>query len=255
LSAKAWKEAVGAAVNRTHGAITAISTFGSHRSICYPEDPLTAELLSALLPILLEIVQESHQHLLVEGALVAIGQLASFGVISTRNIAETSSPKKLIEAVAEKAKAGSEKAIKTLGHISMIVDEQNDELEVELLQESLYKLHEVRQAETQFAVGEAMTCFMCTWNSKAMISELDYDGAPPLSAVRPRLASFLDKILADSGTTKPSLKKVCITHAAMARFPYSCFLSGIGDMATMFSTILRTARRSAGSAYKIPSRF
>lgn len=211
FSVKAWKEAVGAAVNRTHGAITAVSTFVSHRSIHYPDDSLAAELLSTLLPALLKIVQEGHQHLLVDGALVAIGQLASFGVISTRSIAETTPLKKLIEAVAEKAKAGSEKAIKTLGHMSMIVDGQDDELEVALLQESLFKLHEVRQAETQFAVGEAMTCFMCRWNSKAMVSELDYDGAPPLTAVRPSFAVFLDQILADSGTTKPSLKKVCMT--------------------------------------------
>lgn len=207
--AQAWRTAAGAEANKTHGAILALSTFASHCRSTTEVDTFSTDILPSLTVLLLQILEGPADHLLVDVALTSLGQLASFRAVDVSIITKTMTLDRLLEVLTSKAKSGNERAIKALGHVSMTVVEGDNDQIYSKCEEALYSLHEIRQAETQFTVGEAMTCFLCGWESEAMVSELDFDGTPPISEPRVTLSGFIDRIIADCGTTKPSLKKVC----------------------------------------------
>jgi proteasome component ECM29 len=73
---------------------------------------------------------------------------------------------------------------------------------------SLYGLYELKQAEIQFTVGEALCCAAACWESDILLLSLDVDA--PYSGRQKRFSTFdslLEKLLQDCKTTKPSLKK------------------------------------------------
>jgi len=89
--------------------------------------------------------------------------------------------------------------------------------------DKLYELHEVRQPEVHFSVGEALSCFATGWGSKALTAELDilHPDQPqepwdvplqtPLGPKREKtLGSIMEKTLKGCVQTKPSLKKASV---------------------------------------------
>lgn len=117
-------------------------------------------------------------------------------------------------------------AILALGHLSITtneIDESDENSDYTFIAARLYELHEVRQSEVQFSVGEALSCFACGWDSKALTAELDilhpqqphglWD-TPPITPTGPKrensLTVVLEKILQGCQQTKPSLKKASV---------------------------------------------
>lgn len=134
---------------------------------------------------------------------------------------------------------GDGKAIAALGFLGMQCSENRDippvaenastsPTRLKDAVEILYSLHEVRQAEVQFAVGAALSMASIGWASDYMIGRLDVEG-PSLderaNSTMPtinqpgrfdsirgnqRLKLVLDSVLRDCKTTKPALRQASV---------------------------------------------
>lgn len=205
-----WKSAIGAAANRVNGSVMALSYLASRRGFLRLGDRTSRDTVDHLLPILFQILNESSNDELQATAYEALGQLCLFTVVDCAILSKFKPMETLIDEIARKAKAGNEKVILAMGHISILLDENKNQNEMTKLTEHLRSLHEIRQPETQFTVGEALACTGCAWESKVLLSKLEIDSSPSGPDRSVTLCKLLNQILDDSKTTKPALKKVVI---------------------------------------------
>lgn len=224
-----WKSAVGAEINQISGIVIALGYYfsrvhwrGSKSASDLPEDHPVHQLLETLV----EVLKETRDATLKAAAFLCIDQLSLFHVISPSTIARYAKVEDIATQIYESAKTGTISAILALGHLSMITDE-NGEIEEEsdyrLIGDKLYELHEVRQPEVQFSVGEALSCFAIGWDSKALVAELDilhpeqpddpWDAQlrTPTGPIREKtFTAVLEKTLKSCVQTKPALKKASV---------------------------------------------
>jgi proteasome component ECM29 len=220
---KNWKNAVGGELNQTSGAIATLGYFFSRlhwrKAITLSDDHPVFRLLETLV----EILKDSKDVTLKSAVFVCLDQLSLFYVISPSSIARYAKFQDIAQHVYDSAKAGTTSAILALGHLSMIADEGVESAEVtdySFVANKLYELHEVRQPEVQFSVGEALSCFASGWDSKALTAELDLEhpdqmhdpwDAPLITPSGPKrektLATILEKTLKGCRQSKPALKK------------------------------------------------
>lgn len=206
-----WNTAVGADVNKAHGSALALSSFICHRLYLQPDDSVAEELLGKVIPHLLSILDKATDTLLNQASFVSIGMLCQYFVIDLNGVETHLSFNSLLEKILKWAKAGNEKAIHALGYLAMILDEDKDEEKIKTLLDKMRELHEIRQAETQFAVGEALVSAACGWESTALLPTLDVEGLPPSGPARQSILGLtLDRTLVDSTNTKPALKKAAV---------------------------------------------
>lgn len=204
-----WQSASGSDVNKTHGAILGLAFFASRRLYRIKDDSTAQEVLQRLLPIVFSIVEKSSDSSLQEAAYTALAQLSLYYAISPMQVTEYMSFSLLVEKLKTKAVQGNEKATLALGNISMILEENDTEGLLSLFVTAIHDLHEIRQAESQFAVGEAMCCLASGWESKALSSKVDVDGPVPSGPDRSKtLETLVDRVIADCAASKPALKKV-----------------------------------------------
>lgn len=211
---KPWKSAVGAEANRVHGSVLALgfmlsrsSYYGRLESI---QDDVVAEAISAILTILSGSKDASTN----EAAFSAIAQVSMSGVLTLSRISQSSmSPADIIKLLTVEAKKSNEKAIAALGRLSLIFDEVTDgealkEDPLATILSNLYDLFEIKQAETHFSIGEALSCLAACWNSDVLPLSLDVDNTYTGRSKRHKtLEELLQKLLRDCKTPKPSLKK------------------------------------------------
>jgi proteasome component ECM29 len=209
---KSWETAVGAEANKIHGSILALGHLLS-RSVFYgrARDIDEVQIQRAVL-LLLDILNEAKDKTSKEAALTAIGQMSTAGLFTSARIEISSYDLKgTIKLLTEEAKKGDEKAITALGRLTITLnDEVDDETDGPLstILKDLYGLHELRQAEIHFTVGEALACASARWQSDSLQLSLDVDATYVGREMRPVfLKSMMDKLLADCKKTKPSLKK------------------------------------------------
>jgi len=220
---KNWKNAVGGELNQTSGAIAALGYYYSRlhwrKTIALSDDHPVYQLLETLV----EILKDSKDATLKSAVFVCLDQLSLFYVINPSSIARYAKFQDIAQHVYDSAKAGTTSAILALGHLSMIADEDVESEETtdySFVAAKLYELHEVRQPEVQFSVGEALSCFASGWDSKALTAELDIEhtdqkhdtwDAPLITPSGPKrettLATILDKTLKGCRQSKPALKK------------------------------------------------
>lgn len=209
---KDWKSAIGAGANQTHGAVVAIgyyfarSSYRQHHII--PKDEFQSFVRTAL-----AILSKATDDLLQEAGFIAIGQLCLFNAITTENFAASSGIRGIVDKLYDRAKSGNERAIICLGEVSMICPEdvENEDSDLQYIEQRLHKLHEIRQAEAHFSVGEALTYLAVGWQSGALATKLDIEGPQPESLPRSKtLGRLLEKTLTDCSTTKPALKKAAV---------------------------------------------
>jgi proteasome component ECM29 len=174
-------------------------------------DSVQNATLMAFVRIVLSIIEDSKDSLLREAAFLAIGQLSIFSVLSPTSIRVSHSPELIINKLVESAKAANEKAVVALGHLAMAFawDEPEGSELRDMILDHTFKLHELRQPELQFSVGEALSCVAAGWSSKALVTEKDVEGDATSTASRQRrLSEVMDKVLGDSKKSKPALRKV-----------------------------------------------
>lgn len=115
--------------------------------------------------------------------------------------------KAFVDPLGGQAKKGKEIAIKALGRLA-IASDSSDVLDLVL--SKLYGLHEVKQTEVHLAAGEAIAAAVACWDSEAVQLTLDVQSDTTAYRIPKRaekLDQVLDKLLADSKQTKPSLVK------------------------------------------------
>ncbi|KAF1996134.1 ARM repeat-containing protein [Amniculicola lignicola CBS 123094] len=223
-----WKTAVGGDINQISGAIVALAYFFSRAHWRNNTTLLEEHPAFKLTESLIHVLKDSRDATLNAAAFAAIDQLSLFHVIEPSSIARFSSFQDIARQVFDAAKTGTTAAILALGHLSMTTEESEsagEDMKTDyiFIQEKLFELHEVRQSEVQFSVGEALSCFASGWDSKALTAELDIEhldqqhgpwDAPLLTPSGPKrektLATVLEKTLKGCRQTKPSLKKASV---------------------------------------------
>ncbi|KAJ9645236.1 proteasome component M29 [Coniosporium tulheliwenetii] len=213
-----WKGAIGAAVNQVSGAIVALSYFFSRLSYRGRSSAVPEASFRTFLETLFDILKSSPDSSIRAACFSAIDQLSLFYAIEPSSIEAYMPFRSVVDKIMETAKTGNEHSIIALGHLAMTAAETGDDStetsDLSYTLERMYQLHEVRQAESQFAVGEALSCLACGWDSTALASQLDVEGQVPSGATRTKtLGEVLDKILIDCKNTKPSLKKASVIWA------------------------------------------
>ncbi len=217
-----WSTAVGAASSHVHGAVLALGFYFS-RSAYRKQDVSPADG-GQFIKTLLEVISESRDPLLKNASYIAFGQLCMYGCVDIEAIQERTKLRTLMDALYKTAKEGNEAAILCFGQLSMVVPEDtSDDSDFGYLIEQLRKLHEIKQAEVHFTVGEAFSYVASGWESAALATKLDIEGAMPQSAPRTTtLANMIDQTLSDCANTKPALKKAAVIWLL-------CFLQFCGD--------------------------
>jgi proteasome component ECM29 len=207
-----WESAVGAEANKVHGSVIALGYLLS-RCVFYGRiEDIDKDLVVAVLLQVLEIVNKAADATNKEAAFLAIGLLSTAGLL-TKAFIENSpfEVADITKVLATEAKKGNEKAIAALGRFAMVFDEdveQEDDSALALILKDLYALHELREAEVHFTVGEALSCAAVGWRSDALLLSLDVDTTYASEIKRvSTLKNMMDKLLTDCKNTKPSLKK------------------------------------------------
>jgi proteasome component ECM29 len=223
---KSWRNAVGGEINQTSGAIAALGYYFSRLHWRHAITLSDKHPVYQLLQTIVEILEDSKDATMKGAVFTCLDQLCLFHVINPLTIIRYTKFQDIVQQVYDSAKVGTTSAILTLGHLSMIVDEETDSVEntdYSFVADKLYELHEVRQPEVQFSVGEALSCFASGWNSKALTAELDIEhpdqkyhpwNAPLITPSGPKrektLAIVLEKTLKGCRQSKPSLKKASV---------------------------------------------
>ncbi|KAK3060734.1 hypothetical protein LTS18_007807, partial [Coniosporium uncinatum] len=210
-----WQQAVGAEVNKVHGAI--LTTAFTLSRLAYVQgqkdpqqalEPQTKKILVVFLESLVDLVKNAPSTTLQDATYEAFGQLSAYYLFNAEMLTGTLSVADLIGKMFDTAKKGNEEAIKALGRIAMTISEGEQSLS--LIIDKLFNLHEVRQLETHFTVGEALSCLAMGWSATFMDSEHDFDGPYPAQRGIKRqktLATIVDRVLKDCKASKPSLRK------------------------------------------------
>lgn len=205
-----WTSAVGAVSNQVHGSITALGFYYS-RLAFRGADLSASSSYNDFLRTLFAVILESRDKLLQESGYIALGQLCMFNAITIEQAQAQAKIRVVIDKVYDVAKGGDEAAIICLGQLTMVMPEEagSEDSDLQYVQEQLHKLHEIRQAEVHFTVGEAMSYVACGWKSSALENKLDIEGQRPNGQNRlETLGNLLDRTLKDCENT--SLKKAAV---------------------------------------------
>ena len=204
---RTWEKAVGSEVHRVHGSLVALAHALSR---AYGAAPLMTKR-EEFLKLVFTILKGSRDKDLIEAALLSISQLSLFGVIKPDTVEGLADLDEVVKIIEDIAKKGNENAIAALGNLAMQCQEDRDEKVIRSILSTLYGLHEMRQAETQFAVGAALSCLSIGWKSKALIGAFDITSSSSQTATRSRtLQDVFEKVLEDCKTTKPALRQASV---------------------------------------------
>lgn len=113
-----------------------------------------------------------------------------------------------IDVLVPQCKKGNERAITALGRLALGLKDGDAALDTIL--SKLYELHELKQPEVHFAIGEAITAAIARWDSDIVQLTVDVESKTDKYRVEKRadkVKEVLDKILTDCKSTKPSLLK------------------------------------------------
>ena len=208
---KPWSTAVGADANKVHGSILALGSILSRSAYYGRLDNIDHVSIEETVTLLLNVLAEAKDGSTREAVLHAVGQLSASGVLTAALVEKSSyGTTTIIELLTVEAKKGNEKSISALGRLALIFDEivQQSEGPLASITSNLYSLFELKQAETHFAVGEALSCIAAGWESDVLQLSLDVDASYSGQTKRHQtLKAMIQKLLQDCKTTKPSLKK------------------------------------------------
>lgn len=206
-----WRQAVGTQIFQVDGALLAVAYFlsrGTYRGTNFGRDGL----LTKVVALLLDMLNDSRDKTLLESAIIAFSELSLFGSISLDTIPEPHTASGVLQILKEKARNGNEKAVVALGNLAMQCKEvESEKSSLEDIVKILYELENVRQPEIQFAVGSSLSCAAVGWRSKSLVGALDIQGPLPQTPERKSaLSKIFDKVLLDCRTTKPSLRQASV---------------------------------------------
>ncbi|RAH83393.1 proteasome component [Aspergillus japonicus CBS 114.51] len=203
-----WKAAIGEAALRVRGAVMALSYLLSRLAFRNMIFKVPEAYVRRFIDTVSDMVENARDSLLCRSAQAAVGRLGLSNLLSFSMLPE-SKWVTIRERLVQAAKAENEVAIMAIGLLSMAIS-GGDSTGVGLdgLTQALYDLHENRNSELHFTVGEALSNAAAGWRSRSLVLEFDVDEAIPASAIPESvLAEVCDKILSSCSASKPSLRK------------------------------------------------
>lgn len=209
---ESWKSSVGASINRTHGYLEAVSNALSRVTLRDRKDRMR-EQTERVFAVAMSIVAHSSDSTLLDSALTAIAQFGMFTGLAKDLVLRNSAASAVFEQLLTAAKKPNEKAVYAFGRLSIQLSEEvADELKfLNLIDDALYALHEIREIEAQFTVGEALCCVACSWDCEPLQLEFDVNESPPATIGRKQtLLRILDRTIVDCRASKPSLRKASV---------------------------------------------
>ena len=207
--AQTWNTAIGSELNKVQGSIVSLAYFTSRRQYIHSRDSVVELTMQEFLPLLVDICQHSSDTSLRNAFHIAIGQLCLFQLARVEDITKYIAIADLLEHITKDAKKGNERAISALGFVSITFGEDSNEDILNSCLDDIRSLHEIRQPESQFTVGESLACLACAWESKPLKSSFDMDETRPHGPARSRMMQVvISKVLDDCKASKPALKKV-----------------------------------------------
>ena len=206
-----WHVAVGADMNRSHGAILATAHFAGLRSYRGLAGKDASNRALRVLSVAVTILKTASDITIRDAAFRTLSVLGMFSAISFTDLEKQEPFDALVEQILRAAKDGREPAILAHGHLGLLLSESHEEEKLTKFLENLRQLHEIRQPETQFAVGEALSVIGLGWQSSAMEPYLIVDSPKPMSLPRTSmLKTVVERVLEDCKNTKPALKKASV---------------------------------------------
>ena len=256
-----WSTATGTATYAVHGSFGALAFYYS-RTVRRGNKMEMDTAFSRFVDVILRVIQESRDALLKEAAFIALGQLCLFMALPVESILKIIKIRTLIDQLCSTARTGNEAAILCLGQLSMILPEEvGDDGDLRYLEDQLRKLHDIRQAEVHFTVGEALSCIAAGWNSNALATASDVPGPVPSSRRSSTLQGVIERVFHDCASTKPALKKAatiwllclvqfCGDHKEMqARLP-TCQRAFTSCLSDRDELVQESASRGLGLVYE-----
>lgn len=205
-----WPSATGAEINAVHGSILSIGHILSRLSFYGRSDDLNNINIEEIHTQLVQLLQQTRDTSLRDAVFHYLSELCAAGMPIQKYFDTPLLQSKTFEIILDEAKKGNEKAIKAMGRIALVLGEAKDDAEdlLSKLIDHLYGLFEAKQAETLFAIGDALGVATAAWDSESLQFALDVDAT--FKGCKKRTTAFqslIDRLLTDSKTTKPSLKK------------------------------------------------
>ena len=248
-----WDTAIGAEVNKVHGAIVALAFFFSRLGYRSRMSTENETKLQRYVTLMLSVLKASTDRTLQEACFEALRELSAFYVLRPHLVSANAPFESTVARILQAAKSGNEKAIITLGRLGMIYPEhESEKSEIAYIVEQLRALHELRQIDVQFSVGEALTCVAAGWQSEALAVSFDIGGNHPTGHERmSTLRSILKSTLGDCESPKPSLKKV---NNIPSFYPLALIIYKIGciNLALVLRAILRSYKHCTRTSMEVP---
>lgn len=175
---ESWRDAVGEDLVKSCGSILALAYYFSRKAWRLSKTEIGEEMFSTYLKLIFEILSSSSDVTFKEAVFMSISQLCLYFVLKPLQIPNGLSFRELVSLVSKTAKSGNVKAIQTLGHLGMIVEEDqesenSEDSDITFVEKELYACHEIKEAETQFVVGEALSYLASGWQSEALFTKID----------------------------------------------------------------------------------
>lgn len=155
--------------------------------------------------------------------------------------------------LSEEAKKGNERAIAALGSLAVgLHDSENTGVILEAVVEALFSLHEIKQVEVQFAVGDAITATIARWdsNSVKLRMEVEPQGSRFVTGARGALVDAVLSLLQNSKATKPSLpygvRHLALLHRSVLCTRASGAVSSARDTGSLHAIAQRKGRARPG---------
>lgn len=217
--AKAWNSNSTDDLNKACGAISAL-THSLARLGSIEDFEMPTAVLAKVNNITCAIIFQSKNRAIQEAAFDAVGQLGiwliygshlAFPVVDLKEDDKDITAEVLIGRIAVQAKAGNERAISALGRFSLWLDEEKHDSLLSLIYKELKSCHDIRQTESQFAVGEALSCLAFGSYNTAIETEFDSTEEIPRGPTRKKvLKQVLQETLKGCRESKPALQRASV---------------------------------------------
>lgn len=199
-----WKSAIGAQAVQVRGHLLAATYIATRLSLRQVSTSMS-ETLSSLNTLLNAMVMQSTDQSIRNTAIVCLGQL---GLCVPPNDKLDPGSQDVIDVLIKECKKQGQQAATALGRIACYRAGLGEPSAVHALIDRMFALHEVKQAEFHFALGEALSVAISGFQSSSTMTELDVRADIPSWGPHPELQEHVVvKVFENCETTKPTLKK------------------------------------------------
>ena len=198
-------------VERQHGAILAVGSILGRLAMQGKLSTISTEIQDKFATDVTQIIVSTNTNtILLEAGLRALSELCIFGAGTLFQVSQREGIVTRLQTLSKTTRHGSlqDRAVLTLGYLSFSFTTPDDEAAITKILDALYIVHEQKQVELLFSVGQALSCVAARWNSKAMTPFRDADVDMRQEPVRNILDSVLSTILEGVRSPKHPLRKV-----------------------------------------------